>query len=68
MLALMGHINNQALDANGDYMVAALDPDDKLLKIQSFPQPDKLSIFVKSLKKGSGEFHHIYIDLRDYIG
>ena len=68
MLALMGHINNQALDANGDYMVAALDPEDKLLKIRSFPQPDNWSLFVKSLKKGLKEFNQIYIDVRDCIG
>jgi ribosomal protein S18 acetylase RimI-like enzyme len=71
MSALIGSFNNFVLDANRDFFVANLDPDDPLVEvIKKFkPQIDNWHIYAKAIER-EGElpaFSPFYVDIRDCI-
>jgi ribosomal protein S18 acetylase RimI-like enzyme len=71
MSALIGSFNNIVLDANRDFFVANLDPDDPLgAVLKKFkPQIDTWQIYAKAIEPG-GElpaFTPFYVDIRDCI-
>jgi ribosomal protein S18 acetylase RimI-like enzyme len=73
MSALINALNNVVLDANRDFFVANLDPDDPLLDVlKKFkPQIDTWQIYAKALgPEGELElpaFSPFYVDIRDCI-
>ncbi|MBN1454972.1 MAG: hypothetical protein JW945_01790 [Methanomicrobia archaeon] len=71
MSALIGSFNNIVFDANRDFFVANLDPDDPLVSVlKTFkPQIDLWQIYAKALESGNElpAFSPFYVDIRDCI-